>query len=192
MSKAQTKRRNQAKLGRLEIVAELYKKGYSLRQMNREVMARLNLSAYSLRTTKNDVDTLLQEWRENRLENMDDALTLELERIDDTVRELWGQWEKSKEDYARTTNIRKGAPRRDTETGESSLQTYSVEESRTNVVGLGNPSYITEIRNQLAERRKLLGLYAPEEKNVTGAISFSNLLVESGMLDDAEKEANIQ
>lgn len=192
MSKAQTKRRNQAKLGRLEIVAELYKKGYSLRQMNREVMARLNLSAYSLRTTKNDVDTLLQEWRENRLENMDDALTLELERIDDTVRELWGQWEKSKEDYARTTNTRKGAPRRDTETGESSLQTYSVEECRTNVVGLGNPSYITEIRNQLAERRKLLGLYAPEEKNVTGAISFSNLLVESGMLDDAEKEANIQ
>lgn len=189
MSKAQTKRRNQVQQGRLEIVAKLYKRGYSYRQIQAEVMKRLDLPTYSLRTVNRDIHFLLDEWRENRLEDMDKALQLELERIDDTVRELWEQWEKSKEDYTRTTNTRKGVPKRDEKTGQQSINTYGVETKNTNVVGLGNPSYISEIRAQLAERRKLLGLYAPEKKDISGEMSFASFLVESGMLDEAEQGA---
>jgi hypothetical protein len=170
MSKPQTKRRNQAKLARLEIISKLYLRGYSIRQLNAEVIKRLNLESYSTRTTLNDIRTLLAEWKENRLENMDDAVQLELERIDETVRELWGQWEKSKEDYTATVNTRKGAPRRNEATGANEIKTYSVESRDSNVVGLGNPSYISEIRAQLAERRKLLGLYAPEKRQVEGRV----------------------
>ena len=189
MSKAQTKRRNQAQQGRLEIVAKLYKRGYSYRQIQAEVMKRLALPTYSLKTVNRDIHFLLDEWRENRLEDMDKALQLELERIDDTVRELWEQWEKSKEDYTRTTNTRKGTPKRDEQTGQQSINTYGVETKAMNVVGLGNPSYIAEIRAQLAERRKLLGLYAPEKKDISGEMSFASFLVESGMLDEAEQGA---
>lgn len=53
---------------------------------------------------------------------------------------------------------------------------------------LGDPSYIAEIRKQLEERRKLLGLYAPEKKNISGDVSFASLLIESGMLDEAETQ----
>lgn len=189
MSKAQTKRRNQIQQGRLEIVAKLYKRGYSYRQIQAEVMKRLALPTYSLKTVNRDIHFLLDEWRENRLEDMDKALQLELERIDDTVRELWEQWEKSKEDYTRTTNTRKGTPKRDEQTGQQSINTYGVETKATNVVGLGNSSYIAEIRAQLAERRKLLGLYAPEKKDISGEMSFASFLVESGMLDEAEQGA---
>lgn len=189
MSKAQTKRRNQIQQGRLEIVAKLYKRGYSYRQIQAEVMKRLALPTYSLKTVNRDIHFLLDEWRENRLEDMDKALQLELERIDDTVRELWEQWEKSKEDYTRTTNTRKGTPKRDEQTGQQSINTYGVETKAMNVVGLGNPSYIAEIRAQLAERRKLLGLYAPEKKDISGEMSFASFLVESGMLDEAEQGA---
>lgn len=35
MSKAQDKKRNQLKLARLEIVAQLYKRGYSIRKYSR-------------------------------------------------------------------------------------------------------------------------------------------------------------
>lgn len=188
MSKAQVKRRNQVQQGRLEIVAKLYKRGYSYRQIQAEVMKRLALESYSLRTVARDVNSLLEEWRESRLTDMDKALQLELERIDETVRELWEQWEKSKEDYTATTNTRKGAPRRNEETGQSEIKTYSVESREQGVVGLGNTAYITEIRNQLAERRKLLGLYAPEKKVVEGKVDTN---IELTNMTEAEIQAEI-
>ena len=188
MSVAQDKKKKQLKLARLEIVAKLYKRGYSIRQISKEVMARLNLKTYSLATVHKDIQTLLDEWRENRIEDMDDALQLELERIDETVRELWSQWEKSKEDYTETFNTRRGAPERNKETGQDRVKTFSLTESTASKVGLGDPRYIAEIRQQLMERRKLLGLYAPEKKDVTGGMSFTSFLIESGMLDEAERQ----
>lgn len=194
MSKAQHKKQNQCKLARLEIVSQLYKRGYSIRAIRAEVMRRLDLATYSTQTVHRDVQTLLKEWRDNRLEDMDDALQLELSRIDDTVRELWEQWEKSKEDYTKTQRKRKGAPTHNSENnrGEGGIRTFSVEEKTLNVVGLGNPAYISEIRQQLAERRKLLGLYAPEKRDIQGGMSFAAFLMESGMIDEAEQEAGLK
>ena len=201
MSKAQQQRRNQFKAARLEIVAQLYKRGYSIRAIRAEVMRRLDLATYSTQTVHKDVQTLLKEWRESRLEDMDDALQLELTRIDDTVQELWEQWEKSKEDYTRTQRKRKGAPARnanqDNNSGDNSgdkggIRTFSIEEKTQQVIMLGNPAYIAEIRQQLAERRKLLGLYAPEKRDIQGSMSFSAFLMESGMIDDAEQEAGLK
>ena len=168
MSKQQDKKRKQVKLARLEIVAQLYKRGYSIRKIQSEVMNRLALATYSVATVHKDVQTLLDEWRENRIENMDAALQLELERIDDTVRELWEQWEKSKTDYTKTAHKRKGSPTRDNQTGATSIRTYQTEQTETEVIRLGDPSYISEIRQQLAERRKLLGLYASTRTEITG------------------------
>lgn len=147
----------------MEIVASLYKRGHSYRDIRSEVMKRLNLETYSTKTVHSDVHTLLNEWRENRLDNVDFALQLELERIDETVKELWVQWEKSKSDYTKTSSKRKGAPA----DSSGALRTVQKEETETEVIRLGDTSFITEIRQQLMERRKLLGLYAPEQKELT-------------------------
>lgn len=192
MSKPQDKRQNQMKLARLEIVSTLYKRGYSYRKIKEEVMKRLDLKTYSLQTVKRDIQTLLDEWRESRIEDTDELVTLELARIDDTCRELWEQWEKSKENFTRQTRKQKGSPTRDAETGQTSIRTYQTERTETDVQGLGDPSYIAEIRKQLEERRKLLGLYAPEKKELSGGLSFASLLVESGMIDEAEEEAGLK
>ena len=74
---------------RMDIISELYKRGWSYRQIREEVMARLDLSAYSLRSVHSDIQALLKEWRELRIENLDHAVQLELERIDDVIREAW-------------------------------------------------------------------------------------------------------
>lgn len=190
MSKPQDIRQRQKKLARLEIVATLYKRGYSIRKIQSEVMKRLDLKTYSVATVHSDIRTLLDEWRENRIEDMDAALQLELERIDDTVRELWEQWEKSKTDYTKTARKQKGSPTRDNQTGQTSIRTYQTERTETEVIRLGDPSYISEIRMQLAERRKLLGLYAPEKKDIQGGMSFASFLIESGMLDEAEQKGD--
>ena len=168
MSLPQDRRRRQLKTARLDIIAELYKRGYSLRKITEEVKRRLNIPKLAVSTTYNDVQTLLKEWRESRIENIDQALQLELERIDDTTAELWEQWDKSKEEAQKTTTTRSG---RIKGKGKAGIETDAVSESRTNVGGLGNPAYITEIRQQLIERRKLLGLYAPEARQVKGEVT---------------------
>ena len=168
MSLPQDRRRRQLKTARLDIIAELYKRGYSLRKITEEVKRRLNIPKLAVSTTYNDVQTLLKEWRESRIENIDQALQLELERIDDTTAELWEQWDKSKTETQKTTTTRSG---RIKGKGNAGIETDSVSESRTNVGGLGNPAYIAEIRQQLIERRKLLGLYAPEARQVKGEVT---------------------
>ena len=168
MSLPQDRRRRQLKTARLDIIAELYKRGYSLRKITEEVKRRLNIPKLAVSTTYNDVQTLLKEWRESRIENIDQALQLELERIGDTTAELWEQWDKSKEEAQKTTTTRSG---RIKGKGKAGIETDAVSESRTNVGGLGNPAYITEIRQQLIERRKLLGLYAPEARQVKGEVT---------------------
>lgn len=184
MSKMQNQRQRQAKIARLEIVSQMFLRQHTVRQIRAEVMKRLDLKTYSTATVQSDIKTVLEELQQQRLDNAEYALQLELERIDETCRELWAQWEKSKEDYVRTMKKRKGVPQFGGEGGKS--KTTQIETRESNVVGLGNVAYISEIRAQLQERRKLLGLYAPDKKEVSGELSFANLLMESGMLDDAE------
>jgi hypothetical protein len=187
-----TQRRNHMKEGRKEIEAPLYKRGWSIAKIAEEVRTRLNTTC-STRTVWNDINEMLEEWRATRIDDVDQRLQLELERIDDAVRELWEQWDKSKEDWIREHNKRVGVPVPADEGqqggGEATeIVTVKRENVSENVVGLGDPRYIAEIRQQLAERRKLLGLYAPEKRDVRNELSFASFLMESGMIDEAEAQ----
>lgn len=179
MSKAQNQRRNQIKQARLEIVGQLYKRGYSIRKIADEVMRRLDLKSCSTRTIHDDIHELLNEWRESRLDNIDDAIQLELSRIDDTIKVLWDQWEKSTQDRTITKNRRKGAPVRENNNQNNGnraserIRTLYQEEMSQEVVGLGDVSYIAEIRQQLIERRKLLGLYSAEKREIKAVTEIS-------------------
>ena len=166
------------KEGRMVIVAEMYKKGYSIKNIADEVKKRMNTTC-STRTVWKDIRTLLDEWREYRVEDMDERLQYELECINDNICELWQQWEKSKEDYIKQHNKRIGVP---SEEGNNEIKTIYREQNETSEVGLGDIRYIIEIRQQQMERRKLLGVYAPEKKEVNGDLSFTNLLMESGQI----------
>lgn len=172
-------RANHTKEARMVIVAELYKRGYTIRKIAEDVRRRMGTTC-STRTIWNDIQDLLKEWRDTRIEDVDLRMQLELERIDDCVRELWEQWEKSKEDWVREYNKRVGIPmpKDGAPSGgeQTEIQTIKRENTTENMVGLGNVAYIAEIRNQLAERRKLLGLYAKNEepKNMPLEVIFVN------------------
>ena len=89
----------QAQLARLEIISGLYKRGYSFREIRSEVMKRLNLETYSLETVHKDISRLLEEWREQRIDKIDQIVQLELQRNDDIIKEAWQAWDKSKTYY---------------------------------------------------------------------------------------------
>lgn len=174
LNNRQNQKQRQKRIARLEIVAELYKKGYSVRKICQEVQARLQLPKLpSPNLIQQDKKLLIQEWREYRLDNIDQLVTLELARIDDCIMELWEAWEKSKEDYTEGWQKQKAIPvaKRNGDNGsqqqESSKVIYA-EQQQAKKRGCGNVAYIAEIRQQLAERRKLLGIYAPERSELTG------------------------
>lgn len=151
------------------IVADLYKRGWSIARITQEVRTRMNTTC-STRTIWNDIQDLLKEWQATRIQDVDARLQLELERIDDCVAELWEQWDKSKENYDREINKRIGVPVEGGGNGseQATIQTVRRENTAENIVGLGDPRYMAEIRQQLMERRKLLGLYAATKTEVTG------------------------
>jgi hypothetical protein len=182
--KVKMKDYRQAQIVRLDIISELYKRGYSYRDIREEVMARLGLVSYSLRTVSKDVNKLLEEWRETRIDNTDLALQLELERLDAIIKEAWAAWEKSKTDYERKKAKQQGIPG-----GEEStdIVTVKLEQQKEEIICYGDPRYLDIIHKALIERRKLLGLYAPEKKELSGAMSFEALLMETGIVED-EKE----
>lgn len=175
----------QAQVVRIDIIAGLYKRGYSYREIRQEVMSRLNLPSYSLRTVQKDITCMMAEWRETRMANIDDAVQLELERIDEIVKEAWAAWEKSKLDYEKVKAKQQGVPVKDGgDGGSGGIATVKMEQYKENVQSCGDPRYLDIIHKNLMERRKLLGLYSPEKKEVTGDLSFTNLLMETGMANE--------
>ena len=170
---------------RLEIVSQLYKRGYSYREIQQEVKARLDLSSYSLRTVHKDVNVLLKEWRETRIENIEYSVQLELERIDDITREAWQAWEKSKTDYERKKAKQQRTP--NSEEGTDGSKIVRMEQQREEVICYGDPRYLEVIHKNAMERRKLLGLYAPEKKKLEGDL-FANFLMQTGTVDEQSEE----
>lgn len=162
---------------RLDIVAKLYKHGYSYREIQAEVKARLALDTYALSTVKADVDTLLAQWREERKIDLEANLNAELARIDEIIKEAWEAWEKSKEDYEKNSTKQRGVPQ---DSGE--ILTAYIEKAINEQRSCGDPRYLDIIDKQLRERRKLLGLYAAEKKEV--AMTFETALMQTGIEDD--------
>ena len=89
----QLRHKQQAVL-RQNIVAELYKKGNTYREIREEVMKRLDIAKYSLRTVHDDVQAILAEWRQMRNLNIEELQQLELQRIDATIKEAWEAWDR--------------------------------------------------------------------------------------------------
>lgn len=165
---------------RMDVIAPLYRHGYTYRQIQAEVQKRMDLKAYSLSTLKHDIDRLVKEWREQRLEDIDQTMTTELARIDEMVREAWMAWEKSKEDYDATTQKQKGIPNPDK---MDAIVTVQLEKTTKGVQCCGDVRYLELIHKLLMERRKLLGLYPAEKKELSGAFTFEQALMETGTED---------
>lgn len=103
--RARRRARTDTQMLRMDIIAPLFKRGYSYRQIRDEVMSRLGLQKYSLYTVKQDIDALLQEWREARIDDLDLTMQLELERIDELIKEAWAAYDKSKEDWEKKNRV---------------------------------------------------------------------------------------
>lgn len=153
---------------RRTLVASLYGKNYNYRRIAQEVASKLMIPVPSLKTIHSDVQANKREWQKERIQDTGERIERELIQIDETISELWEQWEKSKTD----TKLTNAKSRK--ESGSIKIQgigttptTKDITESGAKqILMLGDVRYIAEIRAQLQERRKLEGLYPAEKMNV--------------------------
>lgn len=159
---------------RLNILAKLYKHGYTYREMQKEVMTRLDLKAYSLYCVKQDVDRLLKEFREER--HMDEEANIgdALARLNEMLREAWSSWEQSKENYNLTNTTQKGVPNQDGGQGGGGIVTLAVEQRSKEVHQQGDPRFLEIIYKLNCERNKILGVYAPDKQIITSSVEVKN------------------
>lgn len=161
MRKKRMKDYRQAQLARLEIISGLYKRGYSFREIRSEVMKRLDLDTYSLETVHKDVTRLLDEWREQRMDKIEQVVQLELQRNDDIIKEAWQAWDKSKTDYERKSAKQQGLPIRTDDNTEGGVSTTKIEQSKELVIRYGDPRYLDLILKVQERNAKLLGYDSP-------------------------------
>ena len=156
----------QAQIARIDIISGLYKRGYSFREIRSEVMKRLDLETYSLETVHKDITRMLDEWREQRIDRIDQVVQLELQRNDDIIKEAWQAWDKSKTDYERKSAKQQGLPTRTDDNTEGGISTTKIEQSKELVIRYGDPRYLDLILKVQERNAKLLGYDSPIKVDV--------------------------
>lgn len=141
---------------RLDIIAPLYRRGWTEREITAEVRKRLDLPTYS--QAHKDIQRLLHEWQQERLTDTDAKITSEVARLKLVIREAWDMWEKSKADYNQKTQTQVGLPHRDPETKKMDVDTIKAIMYDAEKRGFGEPRYLDIIIKAETQICKLLGL----------------------------------
>jgi hypothetical protein len=156
-----------AKQARIVVVAELFRRGYTYREIQSEVMHRLSLSTYSLDTVTKDIRALLGEWKEERLGDTEIYVQIELQRNQEQMKEAWLAWEKSKVDFKQKSTTKRGSVKAATEQQTEQLKINAVEQTEHDHITWGDPRYLAELRALADQRCKLLGLFV-DKKEISG------------------------
>lgn len=137
--------------------SELFLKGYTYREIAKRLSEKLVEwhAEYTIGWTQvfQDIQAMLIEWKRSRLENIDQYVTAELQKLDRLEVEAWEAWEKSKQEKE-TKSMRQ------TDNGTS-------KELRKEDM-YGNPKYLDLLLNIQQRRAKLLGYDAPVKIDLTG------------------------
>lgn len=145
-------------------MSDLYAKGFNDEQVQSVVNEKYNVdwNLTQVRTMKTIIRKL---WRAQMAADMNEQITEEVNAINVQIKECWEAWERSK----------KGNTSKTTRNAESqgdvpgSENTYSLTETLLKEdTNTGEVKYMSLINELGKEKRKLLGLYAPEKREVKG------------------------
>jgi hypothetical protein len=154
------------------LIAEAYLPGESQLSIAR----RLNISRQQVGF---DLQVIRAAWRESAVRDIGEHMAEELARLDELERTYWRAWEHSRQDLTHTThetvddqiNVPSGRRHGRVPAPRSRKR----EATRTEQQG-GNPAYLAGVMNCVEMRSKLLGLFPATNVNVTGDLTFGDLL----------------
>ena len=134
----------------------------------REIRTTINKEGgmdLSLTTIRNDIEAIKNDWRSKTIDNYDELMNRELDRIDSTEREVWRAWRKSCGDNEREI-VEQVAKEIEDAGGDTELVVAKITSIVDKSKGVGDPRFIDKIISLQQERRKLVGLYAPTKLGI--------------------------
>lgn len=149
----------------------LFLRGYTYRDivaaLNADLKKRGIAYTISLAMVYYDLQQCLIEWKRERLDNIDDYVTQELQKLDKMEVELWEAWENSKTGKRRQKNRTSAKPRKVLTEDEKTADWYGYNET-TNETSAGNPRFLDLLLNVQQRRAKMLGYDAPVKIEIPG------------------------
>lgn len=146
-----------------ERITSLYLRGW--RQA--DIAAELGLTQQQI---SYDLGVVQKQWRESTTMDLDEAKQKELSRIDELQNDFWTAWEESKKNVV-TVGVEKKSITlkiKDASGGDIGLPAIERKDSRRRTGQSGNPAFLQGVLSCIDRRCKLLGLDAPERKELTG------------------------
>lgn len=131
--------------GRRTVAERLVRLGQvaSLMARNQSETKMAELLGVSRNTIRRDKAEIIAGFRERCARDIDDIIAEQVQKLDQVESELWQAWEKSKEEISKTTTRTKEGEE------EVSEQKYQ---------GIGDPRFISELRQVYELKIRLLGL----------------------------------
>ena len=155
----------------LAFCSNLFLRGYTYRDivaaLNADLKKRGIAYTISLAMVYYDLQQCLIEWKRERLDNIDDYVTQELQKLDKMEVELWEAWENSKTGKRREKNRTSAKPRKVLTEDEKTADWYGYDE-KTNETSAGNPRFLDLLLNVQQRRAKMLGYDAPVKIEIPG------------------------
>ena len=134
-------------------IAALYVKGKSIREISKWIGENRHYTL-SRHQVCEDLKAIRQDWREQTQQSMDEWTDAQLAKLDRVEAEAWDAWDRSKLEAMKTRQS-KGTDGTTTATVEKEGQT-------------GDPRYLSAVLTVIERRSKLLGLDAPERRELSG------------------------
>ncbi|WP_162055040.1 hypothetical protein [Pontibacter pamirensis] len=143
------------------IVAEYYIKGYSTRSIAKLIGETVG-NGYTVthNTVSKDIRALLKQWSADRINDIDQRKTIELEKLDKLERTYWEAWEKSARDHKKKSIKVSGK-------AKTPKEKLYREITEAEIVAYGNPSFLSGIQWCIDKRCKILGIDAPAQMDLT-------------------------
>jgi hypothetical protein len=149
MNRNEQRQKNAQILKRREQISALYLKG----KTQLEIANHLNISR---QLVSHDLQILYKEWGKNIEININELKAKELRKLDALEAEYWELYERSKNEYIKTTTIanKKDSPKKiDTDEKTSAITIKKEQYNR-----IGNNFVLDSIARVIEQRCKLLGL----------------------------------
>lgn len=145
-------------------ISDLLMMGHTQREIRTTINDEGGLDL-SLTTIRNDIESIKNDWRSKTVDNYDELMNRELDRIDSTEREVWRAWRKSCGDDEREI-VEQVAKEIEEAGGDTELVVAKITKIVDKNKGVGDPRFFDKIISLQQERRKLIGLYAPTKLGI--------------------------
>ncbi len=163
-------------------VAKLWAMGYPHEAIAKRV-------GVSRPTITQDLLKLREDWRLSAVLDIDERKGQELAKIDTLEAEAWDAWRRSQKDFrkvARKHRLESGAETSQPLTGSEDSSAHTTdrktETTETTYAQVGDPRFLDRIHECIAQRCKIIGLYAPVRTELDARV----IVTEAELLAEAE------